>query len=346
MAHSSVRPAADAQRHGAAADVSPPNVCLLSNGRYTVMLTQAGSGYSTCDGLDVTRWREDATSDCWGQYFYIRDLDGGRAWSAGRQPLGGDADEYEAMLGSDGAVFQRRDGDIETRYEIAVAADADAEVRRITLTNHGVLPRTLDVSSYAEVALNGRRADQAHPAFAKLFLETEYLPAPPTLLCRRRPRARDQKPIWALHFLAGPETSRHRCRSRRVRDRSGQISGPGSFRGLSRLSGFWSGPVGNRRARPRPCFQPAPSGPAGSEHILGPCVRNGISRRPQRGGSAGPQVQRAGRSRAHVPAVENAQSGDAGRARHLTRRRRFVPPAGRSCSLQRASPALARVRDR
>jgi cyclic beta-1,2-glucan synthetase len=116
------------------------------------MLTQAGSGYSTCDGIDVTRWREDATSDCWGQYFYIRDLDGGGAWSAGRQPLGGDPDDYEAMLGSDRAVFQRRDADIETRYEIAVAADADAEVRRITLTNHGVLPRTLDVSSYAEVS--------------------------------------------------------------------------------------------------------------------------------------------------------------------------------------------------
>ena len=205
MPHFSVGPAAGGSRHGAGAEGSPPNVCLLSNGRYTVMLTQAGSGYSTCDGLDVTRWREDATSDCWGQFVYIRDVDGGRAWSAGRQPLGGDADEYEAMLGLEGAVFQRRDGDIETRSEIAVAADADAEVRRITITNHGVLPRTLDVSSYAEVALNSRRADQAHPAFAKLFLETEFLPAPPTLLCRRRPRARDQKPIWGLHFLAGPE---------------------------------------------------------------------------------------------------------------------------------------------
>ena len=81
----------------------------------------------------------------------------------------------------------------------------DAEVRRITLTNHGARPRTLEVTSYAEVALNDRRADQAHPAFAKLFLETEYLTAPPALLCRRRPRARDQKPIWALHVLAGPE---------------------------------------------------------------------------------------------------------------------------------------------
>ena len=66
MAHSSVRLAADALRHGAAVEVSPPNVCLLSNGRYSVMLTQAGSGYSICDGIDVTRWREDATRDCWG----------------------------------------------------------------------------------------------------------------------------------------------------------------------------------------------------------------------------------------------------------------------------------------
>ena len=205
MARSSARPAAPGSRHGAGAEGSPPDVCLLSNGRYTVMLTQAGSGYSTCEGLDVTRWREDATRDCWGQFFYIRDLDGGCAWSAGRQPLAGDADDYETMLGSDRAVFRRRDGDIETRSEIAVAADADAEVRRITLTNHGVLPRMLDVTSYAEVSLNSRRADQAHPAFAKLFLETEYLPAPPTLLCRRRPRARDQKPIWGLHFLAGQE---------------------------------------------------------------------------------------------------------------------------------------------
>ena len=147
MAHSSVRPAAYAQRRRAAADVSPPNVCLLSNGRYTVMLTEAGSGYSTCDGIDVTRWREDATSDCWGQFFYIRDLDGGGTWSAGRQPLAGNPDDSETILGSDWAVFQRRDGDIETRSEIAVAADANAEVRRITLTNHGVSPRVLDVTS-------------------------------------------------------------------------------------------------------------------------------------------------------------------------------------------------------
>jgi cyclic beta-1,2-glucan synthetase len=179
-----------------------PEVCLLSNGHYSVMLTAAGSGYSARDGMDITRWREDGTRDCWGQYCYVRNLDDGRVWSAGRQPLGRNADEYEADLRSDRATIRRRDGDMETRYEVAVAPDADAEVRRVTLTNRGDGPRTLEVTSYAEVALNPRRADQAHPAFAKLFLETEYLASSRALLCRRRPRAHDQKPVWALQVLA------------------------------------------------------------------------------------------------------------------------------------------------
>ena len=182
----------------------PPEICLLSNGRYSVLVTAAGSGYSVADGIDVTRWREDVTCDCWGQYCYVRDLDEGRVWSVGRRPLGGSADEYAAELRPDRAVLRRRDGAIETRYEVAVVPDENAEVRRVTLTNHGDRPRTLEVTSYSEIALNPRRDDQAHPAFGKLFLETEYLPATASLLCRRRPRARDTQPLWALHLLSGP----------------------------------------------------------------------------------------------------------------------------------------------
>ena len=185
----------------------PPSVCLLSNGHYNVLVTAAGSGYSTVDGTDVTRWREDATSDCYGQYCYVRDLEEGRVWSAGRQPIGIGADEYRAKLRPDRAVICRRDGEIESCYEIAVVPDANAEVRRLTLTNQGNRLRTLDVTSYSEIALNPRRADQAHPAFAKLFLETEHLLPDAALLCRRRPRARDQQPVWALHVLTTAEKS-------------------------------------------------------------------------------------------------------------------------------------------
>jgi cellobiose phosphorylase len=223
---------------------SSPEICLLSNGRYSVMLTASGGGYSARDGMDVTRWREDSTRDCWGQYCYIRDLDAGRTWSAGRQPLGRNADEYKADLRADRAIIRRRDGDVETCYEVAVVPDADAEVRRVTLTNRGDRPRTLDVTSYAEVALNPRRADQAHPAFAKLFLETEYHASPPALLCRRRPRAHDQQPVWALHVLASEAPGEVEYETDRARflGRGRSTANPTAMDGGAALSGT-VGPV-------------------------------------------------------------------------------------------------------
>src|SRR6478672_4894306 len=185
-----------------ATDTAPPPVALLSNGRYGVVITAAGSGCSTWRGLDVTRWREDATRDCWGQFCYLRDPVEGTAWSAGYQPLCRAADEQEVAFHADRAEFRRRDGDTETRLAVCVAPDCDAEVRVVTLVNDGGRPRELELTSYAEVGLNGRRADQAHPAFAKLFLETEFLPTSGALLARRRPRGADQKPLWAVHGSA------------------------------------------------------------------------------------------------------------------------------------------------
>ena len=221
-----------------------PEVCLLSNGRYSVMLTASGGGYSARDGMDITRWREDGTRDCWGQYCYVRNLDDGRAWSAGRQPLGRNADEYEADLRPDRAIIRRRDGDVETCYEVAVVPDADAEVRRVTLTNRGNRPRTLEVTSYAEVALNPRRADQAHPAFAKLFLETEYHASSPALLCRRRPRAHDQQPVWALQALASevPGEVEYETDRARFLGRGRSTANPAAMDGGVALSGT-VGPV-------------------------------------------------------------------------------------------------------
>ena len=140
-------------------------VGLLSNGSYSVMITSACAGYSTWRDLDVTRWREDATRDCWGQFYYVRDLGDERMWSIGIQPLPKAADECAFELHPDRAEFLRRDGDVETRCAVCVVADADAEVRTVTLVNHGHRPREFEVTSYAEVSLNDRRADQAHPAF-------------------------------------------------------------------------------------------------------------------------------------------------------------------------------------
>jgi cyclic beta-1,2-glucan synthetase len=179
-----------------------PRTHLLSNMRYHVMITNAGSGSSKCQGLDVTRWREDSTCEGWGQFFYIRDAQTGLVWSAGHQPVCRPADDYEVVFSTDKASLRRRDADIETLLEIAVSPEHLAEVRRITLTNHGNQPRELELTSYVEPVLNDHGSDLSHPAFGKLFLETEHLPGTDSLLCRRRPRSAQERPIWAVHVMA------------------------------------------------------------------------------------------------------------------------------------------------
>jgi cellobiose phosphorylase len=229
-----------------ATDAAPPHVALLSNGRYGVVITAAGSGYSTWRGLDVTRWREDATRDCWGQFCYLREPAEGRAWSAGYQPLCRAADENDVTFHADRAEFRRRDGDTETRLAVCVAQDCDAEVRVVTVCNHSGWQREFELTSYAEVCLNDRRADQAHPAFAKLFLETEFVPASGALLARRRPRGADQKPLWAIHISAvyGLETGALEYETDRARflGRGRTPADPAALDAGTRLSGT-TGPV-------------------------------------------------------------------------------------------------------
>jgi cyclic beta-1,2-glucan synthetase len=179
-----------------------PRAHLLSNGRYSVLITNAGSGRSTWRDLDVVRWREDRTCDPYGQFCYIRDLRTGALWSAGHQPIGRDADDYEVVYSSDKAEIRRLDAGVETHLEIAVSPESAAEVRRLTFTNHNHHTHELEVTSYAEIVLSPHGSDLAHPAFGKLFLETEFLPGQSAVLCRRRPRSADQKPMWAVHVVA------------------------------------------------------------------------------------------------------------------------------------------------
>jgi cyclic beta-1,2-glucan synthetase len=179
-----------------------PRVHVLSSGRYTVMITNAGAGRSTWTGQDVSRWREDRTCDRWGQFIYVRDLRNDLLWSAGHQPVRREADEYEVIYATDKAEFRRVDAHIETRMEVTVSPETHAEIRRLILTNHDNRAHELELTSYLEVVLGPHGGDLAHPAFGKLFLETEYLPMDAALLCHRRPRSPDQKPVWAVHVLA------------------------------------------------------------------------------------------------------------------------------------------------
>ena len=164
---------------------------LLSNGRYAVMLTAAGSGYSRWRGLAVTRWREDATCDDWGSYIFLRDVRSGDVWSAGYQPIGAEPDAYDVAFNEDRAEITRHDGTLTTTLEVLVSAEDDAEVRRVSIANSGNGVREIDVTSYAELVLAPQADDVAHPAFMKLFVATEYLADQGTLLATRRRRSPD-----------------------------------------------------------------------------------------------------------------------------------------------------------
>jgi cellobiose phosphorylase len=181
-----------------------PEVHLLSNGRYHVMATNAGGGYSRWRDLAVNRWREDATSDCWGTFIYLRDRDSGRYWSTAYQPTLRKADHYEAIFVQARAEYRRRDQAIEAHTEISVSPEDDVEIRRVTLTNMSSRTRHIEVTSYMEVVLAPLNADLAHRGFSNLFVQTEILPDRHAILCTRRPRTPGEKVPWMFHLLAAP----------------------------------------------------------------------------------------------------------------------------------------------
>ena len=182
---------------------------LLSNGQYSVLLTGAGGGYSRVGDLAVTRWREDATRDAQGSFIYLRAVPIERGplergadeqfWSATPQPLGLEPDRYSVSFFEDRAEYLRRDDGFETRLEVIVSAEDNAEMRRVSVTNHSAQVREIELTSYAEVVLATPAADDAHPAFSKLFVQTEFVASSAALLATRRPRSSEEAPIWAAH---------------------------------------------------------------------------------------------------------------------------------------------------
>ena len=138
-----------------------PELQLLSNGRYHVMITAAGGGYSRWNDLAVTRWREDATCDNWGTFCYLRALPTGPFWSSAYQPALEPSDSYEAIFSDARAEFRRRDRGFDTHTEIAVSPEDDIELRRITIANTTRSRKTIEVTSYAEVVLTSRGGRRA-----------------------------------------------------------------------------------------------------------------------------------------------------------------------------------------
>ncbi len=182
-------------------NTSSPQVQLLSNGSYHVMVTNAGGGYSRWRDLAVTRWIEDPTRDNWGSFCYLRDVASGVFWSVAHQPTLVPATSYEAIFSQGRAEFRRHDGEIDTHVEISVSPEDDVELRRVSLTNFGRNSRKLELTSFAEVVLTTPAADLAHPAFSNLFVQSEFVRPRQAILCTRRPRSGSEKPPWMFHLM-------------------------------------------------------------------------------------------------------------------------------------------------
>ena len=315
-----------------------PATQLLSNGRYSVMLTAAGSGYSTWRDLAVTRWREDATCDDWGSYVFLRDVASGEVWSATYQPIGAEPEAYEVTFNEDRAEFTRRDGTLATTLQVLVSAEDDAEVRRVTISNFGDQPREVEVTSYAELVLAPQAADVAHPAFSKLFIETEHLAGLGAIVATRRRRAPTEPQIWAAHLAVvdGEAVGKREFETDRARflGRGGSVRAPSavmSGRPLSGATGAVLDPIFALRRRVR-----IAPGATARDRLLDD------GRLLARGGpGSGRQAPRRRRVRARRRARLDPGPGAIAPPRHRSQRGGAIPASGRARRLRRAHAAPA-----
>jgi cyclic beta-1,2-glucan glucanotransferase len=223
------------------ANTSIPDVHLLSNGRYHVMVSNAGGGYSRWKDMAVTRWREDTTRDHWGTFCYIRDVATGRFWSSSHQPTVKSLESYEAIFSEGKVEFRCREGGLEAHTEIAVSPEDDIELRRVTLTNRARKRRIIEITSYAEVVLASAAADILHPAFSNLFVQTEIVEGRRAILCTRRARSLHEQTTWMFHLMVvhGADVGAVSYETDRMRfiGRGRTVANPQALSGLGLLSG-------------------------------------------------------------------------------------------------------------
>ncbi|MGO8673329.1 MAG: GH36-type glycosyl hydrolase domain-containing protein [Capsulimonadaceae bacterium] len=181
-----------------------PRTALLSNSSYSVMVTNAGGGYSRWKNIDLTRWRADTTRDSYGTFCYLKDVETGTFWSSTHQPVKRETTDYAVFFALEKAEIKTRCQGIECISDIVVSPEDDVEVRHITLVNHTSRTRTVEVTSYVELSLGEHASDRAHPAFGKLFIETAYRAKTNALTAKKRPRASDESTPWMFHLLTMP----------------------------------------------------------------------------------------------------------------------------------------------
>ncbi|HEX6981801.1 MAG TPA: glucoamylase family protein [Balneolaceae bacterium] len=228
-------------------DNNPPRTHLLSNGRFSMLITNTGTGYSSFEDISLSRWRADGVKDPYGFFFYLKDLETQEYWSVGHQPVVQKADRYDVWFHAGKVQIARVNNWIESFMEVCVSPEDDIEFRKVILTNYSNRPRKIELTSYAEVVLDTYQSDRSHPAFSKLFVQTEYLQEQHALLARRRLRNSDEKPVWLAHTIVSDDIEDMESSLQFETDRAkfiGRARSPASPQAMDRGKRL-SGSVGN-----------------------------------------------------------------------------------------------------
>lgn len=225
-----------------------PKSQFLSNGRYDVMVTNSGGGYSQWGGSELNRWRVDRTSEQWGSFCYIADEERGKLWSNMHLPTAGSLESYSVEFPLDRAIFRREENGIHSETVIVVSPEDDVEIRRMTLANRSGRKRRLSLTSYIELSMAPHRADLQHPAFNKLFIETEAVSEEEVLLAYRRPRSEDAEPLFMAHRFTceqgGKDPFSFETDRRRFIGRGRSLQNPqGGLHPLENTQGFVLDPI-------------------------------------------------------------------------------------------------------
>ncbi|MDW6024148.1 glucoamylase family protein [Mesorhizobium sp. BAC0120] len=174
---------------------------VMSNGQYSVMVTATGAGYSRYGDVAITRWHADPTEDRMGTFLFLRDAESGEWWSATAEPKAVEGEKTRAHFSDEKACFFKTVGTLRTEVESIVISEGDGEGRRVTIWNDGDTNRFIEVTSYAELVLAPEATDNAHPAFSKMFVETEIGPENRVIFARRRPYSPSEPPVELAHFV-------------------------------------------------------------------------------------------------------------------------------------------------
>lgn len=177
-----------------------PVTHLLSNGNYSIMVTNSGSGYSKFQNTDITRWRVDPTCDNWGACFFIRDVERNAFFSAASYPTLDLGASYSVNFSNSKVDITKRDLALEVSTEIVVSPEDNVEIRCMTISNLAMRYRQIEVTSYVEIALADHKADLIHPAFSKIFIETEAVEDSQGLIAHRRQRSPEDPERWCFHI--------------------------------------------------------------------------------------------------------------------------------------------------